>query len=375
VRARAALALTALLLLALLAGCGGGVDTVTLTETEPRSGPEFGAEAEPSGAGSEKVYWGAWIGNQLTGEEAPFDPTAISRFTEIAGKPPSLVNFSSPFADCKGPGECRFYEFPLEEMEAVRDAGAIPLFSWASNSTPTTLDEPNFRLSNVTNGTYDPYIREWAKAAKEWGHPFFLRFNWEMNGSWFPWAESVNGNRPGEYVAAWRHVHDIFEEVGADDATWTWCPNVDPEGRLTDLRELYPGDEYVDWTCLDGYNWGPGADPPRPWRSFSSLFRPTYDEITNEIAPSKPLLIGETASSEKGGSKPGWIHGMFAALKTEFPKVRGLVWFDKVDDGMDWPLESSSEAEAAFRAGIADPRYLEGNYPDLPPGPVPTPAG
>ncbi len=81
-----------------------------------------------------------------------------------------------------------------------------------------------------------------------------MRFNWEMNGRWFPWSEGVNGNKSGEYVTAWRHVHDIFTAVGANKVTWVWCPNIDPNRIFLDLASQYPGDEYVDWTCLDGYN-------------------------------------------------------------------------------------------------------------------------
>ena len=92
----------------------------------------------------------------------------------------------------------------------MRQYGAIPFFSWASQSTPSTKSEPNFQLSDVIAGTYDGYIRDFAEGARDWGHPFFLRFNFEMNGDWFPWSEGVNGNQSGEYVAAWRHVHDIF---------------------------------------------------------------------------------------------------------------------------------------------------------------------
>ena len=129
----------------------------------------------------------------------------------------------------------------------------------------------------MIEGHHDAYIREFAEAAKAWGHPFFLRFNWEMNGNWFPWSEGVNGNQPGEYVAAWRHVHDIFTQVGATNATWVWCPNVDPASKLHDLASLYPGDAYVDWTGLDGYNWGTNPASPRPLdaASTTSSNRPT----------------------------------------------------------------------------------------------------
>ena len=114
----------------------------------------------------------------------------------------------------------------------------------------------------MIEGRYDAYIREFAEAAKAWGHPFFLRFNWEMNGNWFAWSEGVNGNQPGEYVAAWRHVHDIFTSVGATNATWVWCPNVDPGKEFDDLALALSGRRYVDWTCLDGYNWGTNPTGP-----------------------------------------------------------------------------------------------------------------
>jgi hypothetical protein len=201
-----------------------------------------------------------------------------------------------------------------------------------------------------------------------WGHPFFLRFNWEMNGNWFPWSERATGNRPGEYVAAWRDVHDVFTRVGATNTTWVWCPNVDPYKMHQPLTGLYPGDAYVDWTCLDGYNFNTPRD------SFTKLFKPTYEEITGTLAPGKPMIVGETGSTEAGGSKAQWITDMFQSLDTTFPKIRGLLWFDKFDSGMDWPIETSPSATAAFAAGIASPKYapnafagLDGLVPAAPP--------
>ena len=71
-------------------------------------------------------------------------------------------------------------------------------------------------------------------------------------------------------------MHDIFTAVGANNATWVWCPNIDPNNGLHDLGALYPGDAYVDWTCLDGYNWGTNPVKPDRWRSFDQLYGSTY---------------------------------------------------------------------------------------------------
>jgi hypothetical protein len=307
------------------------------------------------------LYWGAWVGSQLTGTEGPWDMGAVAKFESMAGKAASAINFSSPFADCsKSP--CSFYKFPKAEMESIRAHGSVPFFSWASQSTPGSLNQPDFQLSDVIEGHHDAYIREFAEAARDWGHPFFLRFNWEMNGGWFAWAEGVNGNQAGEYVAAWHHVHDIFTQVGATNATWVWCPNVDPESKLQDLASLYPGDAYVDWTGLDGYNWGTNPARPDRWRSFDQLFKPTYDRIVQTIAPTKPLIVSEIGSSEYGGSKAGWIAEALESARTNYPQLRGLLWFEKFDDGMDWPIETSASSAAAFAQGIQSPSYLGNSF-------------
>jgi hypothetical protein len=316
------------------------------------------------------LYWGAWIGKQLTGTEAPWDMNAVSSFEQMAGKGAAVINFSSPFADCSS-SPCDYYPFPEDSMERIRSHGSIPFFSWASQSTPATLNQPNFQLSDVIEGHHDAYIRKWAEAARDWGHPFFLRFNWEMNGNWFAWQEGVNGNQPGESVVAWRHVHDIFTSVGATNVTWVWCPNVDPGGKMTDLASLYPGDQYVDWTGLDGYNWGTNPAHPDKWRSFDDLYRSTYDEITTSIAPGKPLMISEIGSTEYGGSKAEWITDAIESVTTEYPQVGGMLWFEKQDDGMDWPVETSPASAAAFAAGIQNPAFAANSFGSQAGGAIP----
>jgi hypothetical protein len=342
-------------------------------EPLPTPPPEETLPPPPVEGTSSALYWGASIGSQLTGVQAPWDMGAVTKFEEIADKRVSLVNFFSPFANCPAGGSCSFYKFPTGPMESIREYGAIPVFSWSSQSIPSNLSEPNFQLSDVIAGTYDSYIREFALAARKWGHPFFLRFNWEMNGNWFPWSEGVNGNQPGEFVAAWRHVHDIFTAVGATNATWVWCPNVDPEGALHDLGSLYPGDEYVDWTGLDGYNWGLNPANPDRWRSFNELYESTYHRIVDAVAPEKPMLIGEMGSTEDGGSKANWIEEALTAIPTDYTQIHGLLWFDTYDDGMDWPIETSTSSADAFASAIQSPAYVAESAVETADGPIEPP--
>ena len=340
-------------------------------EPAPEPEPEPAPAPEPTPA-TPAVYWGAWIGDQLTGGQAPWDMGAVSAFEQMTGKSLSLLQFASPFANCAA--TCSFYGFPAGPMQNIRDHGSIPVLGWASQSIPSSKEEPDFQLSDVLSGRYDSYIRGFAEDARDWGHPFFLRFNWEMNGHWFPWSEGVNGNQPGEYVAAWRHVHDIFAAVGANNASWVWCPNIDPNNIFLNLASQYPGDAYVDWTCLDGYNWGTNPVKPDRWRSFDQLYRSTYNEIVGTIAPSKPMMIGEIGSTEFGGSKAAWIANTLAVVPAEYPKIRGLLYFERFDSGMDWPIETSSSSVEAFAQGIQAQAFRSAEYGGLNATPIPPPS-
>ncbi len=232
-------------------------------------GSRAGADPDLS-ATAGQVYWGAWIGSHLTGTEAPWDVNAINQFEQHAGKGVSLVNFSNPFANCFST-PCKPYNFPAGEFNTIHGHGAIPFFSWANDALPVSGDQSAYQLSDVIAGRHDSYITAWATAAKAWGHPFFLRFNWEMNGRWFPWSEGVNGNQTGEYVAAWRHVHDIFTRVGATNTTWVWCPNVDPYHSDAVARRALPGRRLRRLDLPRRLQLQPAAD----CRSRTSSSRPT----------------------------------------------------------------------------------------------------
>lgn len=51
-----------------------------------------------------------------------------------------------------------------------------------------------------------------------------------------------------------------------------------------------PGDDYVDWVCVDGYNWG--NTDGGSWQSFADVFKDIYPKVASK---NKPILIGEMA--------------------------------------------------------------------------------
>ena len=130
--------------------------------------------------------------------------------------------------------------------------------------------------------------------------------------------------------------------------TWDWCPNLE-DSSSTPYAKLYPGDKYVDWTCLDGYNQGSSSP------SFSNLYGKSYADLT-QVAPTKPMMVGEVGSYEYGsGDKGSWISDMLSALPTRFPQIKALVWFNwRIFEGgtwKNWDIESSASSQSVLRDG------------------------
>ena len=309
------LALVALALLAApgLAAAKGGKFRAT------SSAQRSLGKAKKRTAARRPILWGALVGDQLTGHQAPWDMGGPQQLEAMLGKRMSLIHFMAPFSHCSSSG-CGYYDFPAAEMRTIRRHGATPFFSWSSQSIPSREVEPDYQLGDVISGRYDGFIREWAGDAKRYGHPFFLRFNWEMNGDWFPWAEGANGNRPGEYVSAWRHVHDIFTRGRRDQRELGLVPERRLRRQAAGPALALPGRRLrrVDLPRRLQLRQQP-AKRDR-WRSFDQLYARTYAEVTERIAPSKPMVLGEIACSEQGGSKAEWIAEMLARPAAPLPE-------------------------------------------------------
>ncbi len=303
-----------------------------------------------------RLLWGAWVYGAAYGfDSVPWDMRGLQAFEANAGATPAIVHFGQPWRSSAG-----FGTYHPAPYNAIRGHGSIPMVDWSpwDSADGDTSDQPEFALARIIAGDHDAYIRSWAEGAKAWGQPFFLRFAHEMNGTWYPWSERKNGNAAGEYVRAWRHVHDIFTAVGATNVTWVWCVNAEYPGSQP-LAGIYPGDAYVDWVAVDGYNWGPATIHPTNWKTFDELFGPTYASL-RAVAPTRPVMIAETASSETGGSKPGWIADAYArAASEDYAALGAIMWFNW-NAGGDWQIETSPATTGAFRAALDGPAYPSG---------------
>jgi hypothetical protein len=336
----------------------------------------------PASPADSQIYWGGYLDGEHYGlGDAPWETRTIEIFEQNAGKRVSIIHWGqfwhwSRQSGYSGIGDGKFQKFDATLYEKVRQRGAIPMINWNSWSADAggSSNQPNYQLIDITNGNYDSYIRQWARDAKAWGKPLFLRFNHEMNGNWYPWSEQTNGNKPGEYVKMWRHVHDIFRQEGATNVTWVWSVNTVYNTASRNLAGLYPGDSYVDWVAIDGYNWGTNPSKPDQWKSFSQVMTETYD-LLGQIAPNKPVMISEFGSTEYGGSKANWTSdALTTQIPSRFPRIKAVVWFNwnayEGSGRMDWVIESSSSAQNAFKTGIGSSYYAPNNFANLASGKI-----
>jgi beta-mannanase len=266
----------------------------------------------------------------------------INQFAADAGKNPAIVNIYEDWEDT---------EPPASVLAAIHASGSTPMLTWQpKNYGPWTT--PPYPLAKIAAGAYDAQIRRFASAVKNLGYPVFLRPAHEMNGDTYPWIVGTFGQTAADYVNAWRHLHDVFASAGATNVIWVWSPDVYTEDN-TSFSALYPGDAYVDWVGLDGYNWGGNN-----WQSFASVFGSAYQSVT--AITSKPLVIAEIASAEAndgGAKKAAWLSDALTVAIPAMPQIRALCWFN-VGGSPDWRIESSSAVQAVFAAAISSPRYL-----------------
>jgi hypothetical protein len=229
-------------------------------------------------------------------------------------------------------------QFPNAGHLADRAAGRSPLIAWDGRRD----------LAAIAAGTWDALLRERAAACRAYGKPIYLRWGAEFNGEWNPAFGQTRA-----FAAAWRHMVQVFRSVGADNVKWVFCPYAFTTlgSRTEDWRAYYPGDTFVDWVGMDGYNWG-AARPWSRWQSFGEIFGPLYADYAGR----KPLMICEVASTERGGDKAAWISDMARQLRGRFSRVRAFAWFD-IEKETDWRVNSSPAALAAFRGLVAESRY------------------
>lgn len=261
----------------------------------------------------------------FTGPGVPQSWAAVTAFSKAIGHPVNLAMYYS------GWGE----SFRSQFAQTARSHGAEVMVNVA----------PGGSLAAIAAGDGDAYLRRLAGQIKAFGHPVVLAFGHEANGDWYSYG--YKHQPPAEFIAAYRHVHDVMTAAGAENITWLWTVNIPAGGGTLPPSADWPGSAYVSEIGIDGYDW-------TGTKTFAEQFTPTIAAVRK--LSTAPVLIAET-SVVHGPNAASQVAGLLDGILAD--GVVGLVWFDtdkarftNTPDTHDWRLQDDPAALAAFRAGV-----------------------
>ena len=373
--------------------------TPAVTATPTASPPPTAAPtATGVPKGGDGIMLGAFIPPPLHADRDEYRE-AILDFDRAAGKRHTHVMYYAEF-------NYDIDAYP-DLIGQIRAAGKTPIICWQSGREGAP--DPAFSNSSFIRGDHDSSIRKMARKCKAFGDTIYMRWAHEMNIPSSPaWpGHDFNRRAPGEFIAMWRRVHQIFTDEGADNVKWIWSINYlsSPE-PFSSYNALYPGDDVVDMIGVSGLNYG---DHPTAGPGFSVTAQWLYVPVMRDMmagtyaAPAahgslvrglarlgrgKPLgsfsigAVGLPSETTVPGSttstipKAEWIRHGYDALAhmEEFRTLRLVLWYNgvaasggvqsdfRVLANRNKPGDSEygvpSTITQAYRDAVRDPRYV-----------------
>ena len=312
------------------------------------------------------AYTGAFIDFGDTEDAVSLE--AIEDFERLVGKHQAIIASSSYWGE---------QSFPTANMKMIWRHGSLPLVFWSPWDRPYEQHKgpDRFSLNAILAGDWNRYIDDWADAARAFGQPMIVSFGDEMNGDWFPWSGAYYGGakavagRPNEWEGpeffkrAYRYVVERVRARGAHNIQWMFQTNnySSPVDKWNSAPAYYPGSAYVDWLGLSVYGQQFAGES---WPDFLPLIEWPYREMA-AVDPAKPIMITEWGVGEfpDSGDKAEWIRDGFEVMRTKLPRVKAAVywherWQNEDQTYSNLHINSSPEALAAYRQGVANPYWL-----------------
>jgi len=293
----------------------------------------------------------------------PQDLNTLDSATSNYGAQPAVWSLWSDWGD---KSQYSNASFPKAQVDVLAARGIMPQIYWEPvDPSYQGFDCTNWKLTTITRGKHDSYIRNWAKAAKADGHTIILRFAHEMNGYWYVWGNGVCGNTARQFRQAWKHVWTIFQNVGATNVKFEF-------GVLgsANVAADYPGDAYVDYLGLTALNWGKNHN--KPWRSLVSSMSAGMTALRS-LSTTKPIIVAEIGSgpdqSCTGCTKANWLTTGYPAVysHTNWGQVVAMIYFDYDMTAVgqpDWRLATPPTATDAYKVLLQNP-WFQGTLPQL----------
>ncbi|MEU7905599.1 glycosyl hydrolase [Actinoplanes sp. NPDC049118] len=344
--------LPALAVLALLAGCAAdpaATDRVAANPAPPPSVAGSAAPATPAAVPS------------VSAPPSP-SPSATTKAAAGRGGPvPFRAGRAMLGSYLSLGGKSLKESLALRRDQLGRDQSIVHVFypwdGYVPSSEPAVARSSTLMVSwhgapyaGINDGSSDRNIARVARKLAGMKRPILLRWGWEMNGDWFEWDGTHNGRDTAGYVKAWRRMHRIFREQGADNVAWVWSPNWNsgPNVSWNRFQRYYPGDDYVDWVGVSGYDF------------YNETPKTLFTAVCAAYGKRKPIILSETAAVDAGGiSKAAWIAKLSSWVE-DTPAVGAVVWFDtdtQEDSAHNFRFDTDRKALAAYRAMARSDRF------------------
>mgnify|MGYP002135468403 CR=1 FL=1 len=271
----------------------------------------------------------------------------IPKLSSAVNHTPTLVGWYQDFSE------------PLNSSAIAKyiKTGQTPIITWEPQKVGDRIPD-NYPLRDIADGKFDSYLIRSAIQAKSVGGQFVMRFAHEMNGYWYPWGQpkpndprsyATRTNTPDDYIAAYRHIHDVFGIQGVKNVYWMWSPNLIDATPNIALSSLYPGDEYVDVVGLSGYLHGTD-------QSYSNKYVPTLNEL-DEVAPTKPIIIAEGAV-DHNANRLKLVTDLLTKV-SHTPRVKGFLWLNKKSVAYDYTVGSDPDVLDVIRRALTKPPFAK----------------
>lgn len=293
-----------------------------------------------------KISLGAWTEGFFDAKNKELHPEVLQDFESLINKKVSIAHYYLGWEMLSNPEL-------IGQFEIINSNGWTPMLNvnpYYFDGCPAT-SLPLYRA--ISEGLCDEFLHLAGNNLSSINKPFYLVFAWEMNNDNNHWSIPYTGSTTEHFVAAWQHIYSILKEEKASNVTWVFCPNI-PEEKTSPYDKIYPGSDYVDWVCLDGYNWGTTQSWSQ-WVDFAGVFTSAYNRITT-IASDKPLMIGEVNTTNKGGDKANWYRDMFInQIPNNFPKIEAVIIFNEdktIQEKVNWKVDVTPDSLQAFIEGV-----------------------
>jgi Glycosyl hydrolase family 26 len=283
------------------------------------------------------ALWGIYT--EPTGSEGWAQP--VTSLEQSTGRTFDIVKRYHDWSNAGGNGQ-----FPDTFEQALGANGQRLLdFSWTSNIYSTG---GHVMWADIAAGVYDSsVILPEAARLKAWAQPVFMDFDHEMEGQ-----DRLKDGSPAEYIAAYQHIHDVFDSQGVTNVIWVWTST----GWLANVDRIaatYPGDAYVDWIGYDPYNFY--TCNGSAWETPTQIVEPFYNWLMSNGHGNKPFMLGEYGSVATSTATGAWYGGVVPALKG-LPNIKAVMeWNSETSTACDFRVTTQPTILAGFTQAGLDP--------------------